>query len=514
MTRGAAVEVTEGALARLVGLIREETGNVVPRARHGFLEEIAARRARSRGFARAADYVAALASGKLGGEWEQLIPLVTVKESFFFRAPQQFAAIERHVLPVLARSRQTDRTLRIWCAASARGEEPATLALILAEHEALASWEWRIVATDLDLDALAAAERGLYGERAVAQVPERLRRRWFMRRGSLYELHPGIRGRIDYRPLNLARPPYRVLEEGPAFDLVLLRNVLIYFARPLQRRVLAEVTRRLSPDGYLFLGASETLWQIFDRLAPVELENCFGYRHPDRVPPRPGKRKDRRPARRPSKPPTGRERPRAGRAEGRNLPPSPDPERPARSVAEEPRPPRETRPAGGLQATGTSAPFDGEPVVSDEVAPEAPERAQPAAGESAQELVLGAARELAANRLDEASALAAKAREADPSEPAVYALEGFLHDLADRPEPAAAEYRAALYLDPGLFQARLLLADCLRRLGHRERAEHEFREVLASLDRGGARELLLLEELPLPNRTRALRRCRQALGGR
>ncbi|MFP3939094.1 MAG: CheR family methyltransferase, partial [Thermoanaerobaculia bacterium] len=324
MSRGAAVQVSRGALERLVGLIREETGNVVPRARYGFLEEIAARRARSHGFARASDYAAALAAGRLGGEWEQLIPLVTVKESFFFRAPQQFAAMERHVLPVLVRSRQTDRTLRIWCGAAARGEEPATLALILAEHEALASWEWRIVATDLDGEALAAAERGLYGERAVGQVPDRIRDRWFTRRGSLYELHPGIRGRIEYRPLNLARPPYRDLGVGPPFDLVLLRNVLIYFARPLQRRVLGEVTRRLAPDGYLFLGASETLWQIFDRLAPVELESCFAYRHPDRVPSRPD-----------------RPRPPSARKASRPARPAPlRPERPERPAAEEPRPAR------------------------------------------------------------------------------------------------------------------------------------------------------------------------------
>lgn len=505
MTRGAAVVVSDGALARLVALIREETGNVVPRARHGFLEEIAARRARGRGFTRAADYVEALASGRLEGEWEQLIPLVTVKESFFFRAPQQFAAIERHVLPELVRSRQPDKTLRIWCSAAARGEEPATLALILAEHEALASWEWRIVATDLDADALAAAERGLYGERAVAQVPERLRTRWFSRRGSLYELHPGIRKRIDYRSLNLARIPYRPLgEPGPPFDLILLRNVLIYFARPLQRRVLAEVTRRLAPDGYLFLGASETLWQIYDRLAPVELKSCFGYRHPDRVPPRPGKRLATRPARRAPEAAGRTDRPRPARA----ATPS---ERPA---GDEPRPARAPRRKPAESDRGPSAPSDPRPVVSDEVPPEAPEPSRPAAGGSAQELLLRAARELAGNCLEEASALAAEAREADPSEPAVYALEGFLHDLADRPEPAAAEYRAALYLDPALFQARLLLADCLLRLDHGERAEHEFRQVLSSLDRGGARELVLLEELPLPNRARAERRCRQALGRR
>jgi chemotaxis protein methyltransferase CheR len=449
--------VSEEALAGLVGLVREETGNVVPRGRFGFLEEIAARRARARGFPRAEEYVRQLAAGRLDGEWEQLIPLITVKESYFFRGPQQFAAIERHVLPRILRAKRAARTLRIWSAAAARGEEAATLAMILAEHQALATWDWTIVATDLDAEALAAAERGLYGERAIAQVPPRLLERWFTRRGSLYELHPEIRGRIEYLPLNLAHPPFRAVPSG-AFDLILLRNVLIYFRRPLQRRVVAEVCQRLEPEGYLFLGASETLWQIFDQLAPIELDACFAYRHPERSEPR-----------------------------------APAPLRPPRA-----RPTREV-----------------EPVVTDEVPAAAHDDAEPSpAAGGAQDQLLEAARHLAANRLEEAVGRVAEARAADPSEPAVYALEGFVHDLAARPEAAATAYRAALYLDPGLFQVRVLLADCLRRLGRRERADHELRQVLATLDRGAARELVLLEELPFPSRQRAARHCREALGGR
>jgi chemotaxis protein methyltransferase CheR len=474
--KGQAVAVSEEALARLVVLVREETGNVVPRARYGFLEEVAVRRTRAHGFLRVADYVAALAAGRLEGEWGELVPLITVKESFFFRAPQQFAAIERHVLPGLLRARASspgrgrDRTLRIWTAASARGEEPATLAMILAEHEALAAWDWRILATDLDEDALASAERGLYGERAVAQVPERLRERWLARRGGLYELDPGIRRRIEYRPLNLARPPFRGLPEAP-FDLVLLRNVLIYFRRPLQRRVVAEVRQRLAPGGYLFLGASETLWQIYDGLAPDDLDECFAYRHP----PEAGE------ARRP---------PRARR-------PAPEPRQ-----APEPRP----EPARAMEA---------EPVVADEVPAAGREEPPPSPpGGGAHGLLLAAAGKLAADRLDEAVALATEARAADPSDPAAYALEGFLHDLAGRTQEAAASYRAALYLDPALFQPRVLLADCLKRLGHSGRAAHEYRQVLATLDRGEARHLVLLEDLPLPNRQRAQRKCRQALTGR
>ncbi|HEX6201117.1 MAG TPA: CheR family methyltransferase [Thermoanaerobaculia bacterium] len=485
--KGRAVAVSEEALVRLVGLVREETGNVVPRARHGFLEEVAVRRTRAHGFLRVVDYVTALAAGRLEGEWGELVPLITVKESFFFRAPQQFGAIERHVLPGLLRARGTsrgrgrDRTLRIWSAACARGEEPATLAMILAEHEALAAWDWRILATDLDEDALASAERGLYGERAVAQVPERLRERWLARRGGLYELDPGIRRRIEYRPLNLARPPFRGLPEAP-FDLVLLRNVLIYFRRPLQRRVVAEVGQRLAPGGYLFLGASETLWQIYDGLAPEDLDECFAYRHPDGT-------ESGGPAR---------------QAPGR---PAPGAEPPARPAGR-----RLAAPEGGRDERRR---LEAEPVVADEVPAAGREEPPPSPpGGGAHGLLLAAAGKLAADRLDEAGALATEARAADPSDPAAYALEGFLHDLAGRTQEASAAYRAALYLDPALFQPRLLLADCLKRLGHPERAAHEYRQVLATLDRGEARDLVLLEDLPLPNRQRAQRKCRQALGGR
>src|SRR4029078_10481564 len=90
---------------------------------------------------------------------------------------------------------------------------------------------------------------------------------------------------------------------------------------------------------------------------------------------------------------------------------------------------------------------------------------------------------------------------------------GFLHDLTGRAEDAAAAYRAALYLEPALFQARLLLADCLLRLGAQEEAQHHYREVLKTLEEGRERTLAALADLPLPDRERATRRCRQALGG-
>ncbi len=444
-------------IQHLVVLIREATGNVIPPARTGFLEEVALRRAQATRHHGLAEYVAALATHQIEGEWANLVSLVTIKESYFFRAPQQFDAILNQALPVLVKARAGSRHLRIWSAACARGEEPATLAMLLAEEPSLAGWTWTIVATDLDEEALAGARLGLYGERAVSQVPPHLLERWFTRRGKLFELDAGLRSRISYQSLNLAHAPFAL--PFTECDLVLMRNVLIYFRRPLQRWVISQVAKLLSPEGYLFLGASETLWQIQDELESMDLGPCFAYRH-------------RR---------------------------SPAPEAAPKRIA-----PR--------RAVPVPEPVSRAAAVAPPVPAVVPEPATPASS-SVHERLLAAARDLAANRVDEAARVIGAALAADPSEPAAHALEGFLHDLCNRTEEAIHSYRAALYLDPALFQARVLLADCLLRLGHRDRAEHQFREVLTLLAGGREKTLGLFGELPLPDRERAQRRCRQVLKG-
>ncbi len=490
-------ERTVAVVAALAELVRGRTGNLVPPARFGFLAEVAQRRARAAGLRGPAEYVRALGAGALPAEWESLIPLVTIKESYFFRAPQQFAAIERQVMPRLLRARAATRRLRIWSAACARGEEPATLAMVLAGMPELAGWDWRILATDLDAEALAGARRGLYGERAVALAPPPLLARHCVRRGKLFELAPELLGRIDYRPLNLAAPPFDLPDAE--YDLILMRNVLIYFTRDLQSQVMAQVAARLGRKGVLFLGASETLWQIQDDLEAVDLDSCYCYRH--------------RRAR-----PGGSAEPAAGEA-GKGMP-GPDDHRPAHEAAArgaaEGRPRPRVGPSGRPGAHAKPAP-PAPPGAAVGAASSPPGAgAEPAGGAarqgaSAPEILLAAARDLAENRLAAARRAVDEALAADPSEPAGHLLDGFLHDLGGRAEEAAACYRAALYLDPSLFQARILLADCLLRLGQRGRAAHQYREVLAALESGRDRPVGLLDGLPLPDRDRALRRCRQAL---
>lgn len=454
---------SETALQKLVAMIRDRTGNVITPSRFPFLEELAQRRANARGFGSVSDYVTALEAGAVPGEWESLVPLITIKESYFFRAPQQFEVIRAHILPELLRARSQERQLRIWSAACARGEEPATLAMILAEEKLLAGWDWSIVATDVDEEALGGARLGLYGDRAVAQVPPELAERYLSRRGKLFELHPELRARISYHTLNLAHPPYSLPFRH--WDLILLRNVLIYFRRPLQRRVVAQVAHFLAPHGYLFLGASETLWQIQEELEAVDYGSCFVYRH------------------------------RRGPREA----PAPAPPRPAvhtKAVPPPAAPPRQAPPPA---------------PPADSRAPEPAPPSPPVEPLGSHQRLIEVARHLAANRVEEAGRAIGQVLAADPSEPAAHALEGFLYDLTGRTEDAVASYRAALYLDPALFQVRVLLADCLLRLGSRDRAEHHYREVLAHLASGRERTLDVFTDLPFPDRARAQRRCRQVL---
>lgn len=449
-------------IAELAELVRRETGSDLPAGRLGVLRDTAERRRRALGLADLDAYVAALAAGSLPGEWQRLATRLTIKESSFFRVPQQWERIRTKVLPELLHARAANRRLRCWSAACAAGEEPGTLALLLADAPALAGWDWSILATDLDVEALAEAGRGLYGERAIAGVPPPLRETWFRRRGSLWELDPRLRAKIAYRPLNLARPPWLLPEE--AFDLVLLRNVLIYFRPELQRLVVERVADRLAPEGWLFLGGSETLWRVQERLVAVDLGDCFAYRHEGAAPAAP-------------------------RARG---------------------PARTARAANTAKARPADGP-DRRPAAAPSPAPAALPVPGPHPPASAREQLAAAVRHLEADRLREAERETEAALALDPADPEAHVLAGLLCDLGGRADGAVAALRAALYLEPGLAQARLFLAGCLRRLGETAHAERQFREVVATLERSGGRRLPLLDGRLLPDLGETLRRARAAL---
>ncbi|RKG86790.1 protein-glutamate O-methyltransferase [Corallococcus terminator] len=212
-------------------------------------------------------------------ELRALLPLVTVGHTEFFRDAKQFRALEQSVLPeLLARARREMRKVSIWSAGCATGEEPYSLALVMAELGALAV-EVDLWATDLNLAAVEAARQGRFSNRrAMAIGPERLSR-FFKPVEEGYEASPVLREYIRFDGQNLAVPLFDKVAPA-SLDLILCRNVIIYFDLPTIRGLMDRFLTALRPGGLLFLGYSESLFKVYDRFEMIEVDGAFVYRRP------------------------------------------------------------------------------------------------------------------------------------------------------------------------------------------------------------------------------------------
>ncbi len=265
-------------VADLAVLIEELSGHVFDDRELARLRTEAERRARICGRLDLDDYVTWLCSHRDDPEWLQLLSRVTISESYLFRAPQQLRAIVEVVIPDLMARRRTVDELRLWSAGCAKGEEAITLAVVLTEVEALRRWSWSVLGTDVDESALEEAREGSYGQRAMSRVPTPLVGRHFERQGDRFRARPHILERVSYRRLNLMEQPLGL--PAHSFDIVMLRNVLIYFAPETQRMVVQSVASTLARDGSLFLGPSESLMTVPSPLMSHHFEDCYCYRWP------------------------------------------------------------------------------------------------------------------------------------------------------------------------------------------------------------------------------------------
>jgi chemotaxis protein methyltransferase CheR len=180
---------------------------------------------------------------------------VTVQESYFFRDKAPFEFFAETILPQLIAARRTTQQIRIWCAAAATGQEPYSLAMLIAEHQAeLDGYSVEIYATDYAKDALAKARKGLYSQFEVQRgLPVSLLVKYFDKREKGWELKQDIRAMVKFGENNLLREV-----PGRGFDVIFCRNVLIYFDEPTKRKVLAGLAGTLASDGWLVLGSAET----------------------------------------------------------------------------------------------------------------------------------------------------------------------------------------------------------------------------------------------------------------
>jgi chemotaxis protein methyltransferase CheR len=408
-------------------LVRERTGLVFGEARHSAFAGALATAMRRAGVRDPAVYATRLAT--VPPLLDDLVDEITVGETYFFREPGQCATIRDTILPALLSERPSGRPLRVWSAGCASGEEAYTLAILLREH----GLELRahVVGTDISRSALRKAARGRYTNWSLRGMSETVRDSYFTAAGGHFDLAPAVRQSVEFRHLNLAGDQYPSLTTGIwGMDLILCRNVLIYFDAPTVARVAHRLIASLGPRGWLMLGPSDPL---LEDLVPCEaVLTCAGivYRPADVQ--------------------------RSARAHSIPAPPplaspiehTPSPEAP------------------------TAAPAALSFCVADEYA-----------GDTATDTLdvaqsILTVREIA-NRGDPDAAWRACAvaleRHSDSAE-LVY-IQAALLSEAERYVEAAATARRALYLDRGLVVAHMALGGALARMGDIEGARRAFRNA-------------------------------------
>ncbi|HXW25411.1 MAG TPA: CheR family methyltransferase [Xanthobacteraceae bacterium] len=250
----------------LCRLLKEQSGLALAGDKQYLVESRLLPVARKAGLASLAELVAKLKNG--GGRLAvDVVEAMTTNESFFFRDKIPFDHFRDTIMPALLAARARERRIRIWCAAAATGQEPYSLAICLKDmKDRIAGWQVEILGTDLSTAVLERARAGLYSQFEVQRgLPIQTLVKHFAQVGEMWHIAADIRAMVQYRPLNLLSD----LAHLGAFDLVFCRNVLIYFDHDAKVGVLNRIARITAPDGYLVLGAAETVVGLTDTFKPI-----------------------------------------------------------------------------------------------------------------------------------------------------------------------------------------------------------------------------------------------------
>ncbi len=243
---------------RVRALIHKKAGIALADTKQEMVYSRLARRLRAIGISSFTQYLNDLESGRDAQEWEAFTNALTTNLTSFFRESHHFPILAEHV-------RKVREPIEIWCSAASTGEEPYSIAMTVCEAFNTLTPPVKIIATDIDTNVLAAGANGVYGmDRLDKLAPERARRFFLRGRGAqegFARVRPELRQMISFKPLNLLAESWPIKGQ---FDVIFCRNVMIYFDKPTQGKILSRFAPLMKPDGLLFAGHSENFLYVSD----------------------------------------------------------------------------------------------------------------------------------------------------------------------------------------------------------------------------------------------------------
>ena len=260
--------MTEAEFAFIAGLLKERSGLTLTKDKTYLLETRLLPVARKHALSGLPELIAAVQAGRSEALTAAVVEAMTTNETLFFRDRHPFDALREHVLPGLIKERASRSALRIWSAACSTGQEPYSLAMMLRDSfPQLSNWRIDIIATDIAPSILERAREGIYSSFEVQRgLPIHLLVKHFDQIGDRWQVKQELRRMVTFQSFNLLGDPSAL----GTFDIVLCRNVLIYFDQPTKAAVLERIAKRLTPAGTLLLGAAELVFGISAAFVAVD----------------------------------------------------------------------------------------------------------------------------------------------------------------------------------------------------------------------------------------------------
>jgi chemotaxis protein methyltransferase CheR len=264
MEQAALIRLSESEFTRLRDFIYRECGINLSPAKRILLESRLRKRLdhlRLASYAAYCDYV--MSPTGAASELVHMIDAVATNKTDFFREPVHFQFMEQEVIPHWFEYRSASAPFKVWSSACSTGEEPYTIAMVLQNLATQYGFDYRITASDISTRVLQKAATAVYAEHTASAIPLNMRKQYLLRSKDTatptVRVGPLLRSKVQFKRLNLIED---VLEVEPGFDLIFCRNLLIYFDRATQENVLRRLLTKLKPGGYLFIGHSESIYQM------------------------------------------------------------------------------------------------------------------------------------------------------------------------------------------------------------------------------------------------------------